>query len=189
MVRRGIRAIGRAPSAEANRLFDKFFGDWESESVKKVIAGWTAAEEDREMGVWRSESEKVVAHLPAELRALVLAAALKQSKRIRRLVRVQDAKIGAAKKREECLERDRFICEQWAVKRNVNRRYSVRQFRKDLLTAWKFRHSRQPLLPGTSPIQVPSHLWKSLRPRRKLLLEQSLRNIIDAGAPPPSETA
>lgn len=60
MVRRGIRAIGGAPSALANRLFDEWFGDWQPESFRKAVEHLSAAEEERWRLIAREYGEKVL---------------------------------------------------------------------------------------------------------------------------------
>jgi hypothetical protein len=58
MVRRGIRAIGGAPSAVANRLFDEWFGDWQPESFRKAVEHLPAAEEQRWLLIAREYGKK-----------------------------------------------------------------------------------------------------------------------------------
>lgn len=106
MVRRGISAIGRAPSAEANRLFDEFFGDWQPESFQRAFAHLSAAEEEQWFVGTREYAKKY---------------AEKFHKRVMRAMQ----KASATKRSQNLADGNRWICEQYDQRTSRDRKYPV----------------------------------------------------------------
>jgi hypothetical protein len=109
MVRRGIRAIGRAPSAEANRLFDEFFGDWQPESFRKAVQNLPSAEENQWLVIARKYGKEFLSRSMS-----------KRAKKTRPDVLSKNAK------------RDQWIREQYRQRKSLGRSYSVARFCRDL---------------------------------------------------------
>jgi hypothetical protein len=177
--------VGRRPSEETihrrigNDVRAEWLRDlfelWQLPSIQEVLAGWTFSEEEREMAVCLSAPmQKAVAHLPANEKELALKAALIQSKGIRDLVRIQHARKTGSKKHENRLDRDRWVREQYELRRQRDLSYSVPQFRLDLLGSLKaIRLSRDPV------ISVPKDIAKLLMYHRKLIGVARLHQIIN----------
>jgi hypothetical protein len=167
---------GRIGNGDRAVWFHDLLELWQSPSIQEVLAGWTFSEENREMAVWQSAPmQNAVAHLPAKEKELALKAALIQSKGIRDLVRRQHAKKTASKRHENRLDRDRWVREQYGLRRKRDLGYSVPQFRLDLLGSLKaIRLGREPV------IFIPKDIAKVLMYNRKLISVARLQQIINS---------
>jgi hypothetical protein len=109
MVSRAIRAMGRAPDAEAKRLFDHILAPWQSTSIQKAVAHLPAADENRLLAIaleYRNESRSRV---------------------------MRDKQRGSARKRSRNLApRDLWIREQFDQRKHRHRSYSRARFWRDL---------------------------------------------------------
>jgi len=172
MVRRGIRAVGRAPGAEARSLYDHIFGPWQSAWIQRAVGRAPEAEVrslyDHIFGPWQSASiQNAVAHLSAGEEDRWLAIALKYCNDSRSRMMSNKQK-GSARKRSQNLEaRNHWIREQYDQRKNRHRRYSFARFRSDLEIALDLGR-----------LEVPLEVLAQLRPKGQLLSEQSLEKIV-----------
>jgi hypothetical protein len=137
-IRNGIRAMGRPLSAEATRLHDEFVGL--SERISKAAAHRLSDE------------------------AKLAVTLTHKSLEIQRTIDARDRqKKSASRKHKNHAERDCWIREQYAKRKNRHRGYSFAQFRREL---------------KARVIRIPAGLRGSFRRDGRFVSEERLRQIV-----------
>jgi hypothetical protein len=143
-VRNAVRALGRHLEADQPdpgwERIEKLVRDWDRPEIQQMVRGATAAEEFIMLG------------LALRFRALNVQAA------------ARDRQVLSAKAKAEKFEdRDRWICEQYARRKNRDRSYSRARFRREL---------------QDGVILIPDGLRGSFRPHGRFISEERLRKIV-----------
>jgi hypothetical protein len=149
-IRNAVRAVGRRPSRGAIRWFDRVFASWQSEEIQKVVAHLPAAKEDKVLGVAMMYNKL-------------------QAQRTKRDLHLQAQR--THEKRVATLQRKLAPRNEWirstygqAMKMKNGKPYPVEQFRMDL---------------EFGRVKIPRGFGALLRPHRKLISRERLRQIIE----------